>query len=231
MKFKRLYLIFALSLCLLLFSYISTTLTKKQKELGVLGLADPKSDYILPRVHPNFITKEEANYILEKTKNNFKDSETVSGFDTKVRKSQTCWIEKTDPVVKNIITRVCEMENRPFENAEQLQVVKYEPNGFYNPHHDSCPDNNEESKNFLKSGGHRAVTMLIYLSEGFEGGATRFTNLDVEHKPPKCSGILFYPLDKDEIQCHPHAEHGGLPVTSGEKYIANVWIRQDKFTL
>lgn len=231
MKFKRLYLIIALSLCVILFSYISTTLTKKTKELGLLGYADPQADYVLPTVHKNFITKEEADYILEKTKNNFHDSATVSGYDTKVRKSQTCWIEKTDPVAKNIIMRVCKMENRPFENAEELQVVKYEPNGFYNPHHDSCPDDNEESKKFLKSGGHRVATMLIYLTDGFEGGATRFTNLDLEHKPPKHSGILFYPLDKQERQCHPKAEHGGMPVVSGKKYIANVWIRQDKFVI
>lgn len=195
----------------------------------MLGLADKNSEYILPTIHSNFITEEEAKYILETSKNNFKDSEVVGGLDKKVRKSQTYWINKTDAVIKKIIMKVCSMENVPFENAENLQVVKYEPNGFYNSHHDSTPEDNEHTANFLKQGGHRIVTMLLYLTDGFEGGATRFTNLDIDVKPPKYSGILFYPLDREEKQCHPKAEHGGLPVTSGEKYIANVWLRQEEY--
>jgi prolyl 4-hydroxylase len=54
-------------------------------------------------------------------------------------------------------------------------------------------------------------------------------DLRIDVKPPKYSGILFYPLDKEEKQCHPKAEHGGLPVSSGKKYIANVWLRQEEY--
>jgi hypothetical protein len=71
----------------------------------MIGLADENSGYILPTIHSDFITEHEAKYILETSKNNFKDSETVSGLDKNIRKSQTCWINKTDAVIKKIIMK------------------------------------------------------------------------------------------------------------------------------
>jgi prolyl 4-hydroxylase len=201
---------------------------KPEKKIGMLGFADNDAEYMLPQIYNNVISPEEAHYIIEKSKNNFIESTIVSGDNTNVRKSKTCWIDRTDGVAQNIINRVCKLTNKPVENAEQLQVVKYETNGFYNFHHDSVYENNEESIEFLKRGGHRVVTMLMYLNDDFENGHTRFENLNINLKPPKYSGILFYPLDKNENQCHPKALHGGLPITFGEKYIATVWIRQDK---
>jgi prolyl 4-hydroxylase len=116
------------------------------------------------------------------------------------------------------------------DNAEDLQVVKYQPNGYYNEHHDSCCDENDTCKDFLKRGGNRMVTMVIYLNDGFDGGATKFIKLNKEIKPDKYSGILFYSLNKNKDKCHSLSMHAGLPITSGEKYIANVWIREKKFT-
>ena len=82
------------------------------------------------------------------------------------------------------------MTNSPFENAEHLQVVKYDQNGYYNEHYDSVTNNTYESQKFLKQGGHRIITMLIYLNDDFTEGSTRFVTLDQNIKPPKYGGIL-----------------------------------------
>jgi len=200
-----------------------------------LGLADENEEYIYPKVYTDFISKKEAEYIKKNTANKFNESE-VLGSNGKtdeivknIRDSKTAWIEKNDPVVKKIIMRVCSIHNLPFENAEDLQVVKYGKGGYYKEHHDSVYEDDETSKKFLKSGGHRMLTMLIYLNDDFEGGATRFVNLNKDVKPPKYGSILFYPLDKHNRKCHPNALHAGLPLNSGEKIIANVWIRQNAF--
>ena len=104
-------------------------------------------------------------------------------------------------------------------------MVKYEPNGYYNEHHDSCCDNNDKCKEFTKD-GNRILTMVIYLNDDFEGGATRFPKIDKNFKPKKYSGILFYPMNKNGDKCHTNSLHAGMPVTKGQKYIANVWIRE-----
>lgn len=194
------------------------------------GYCDETEDYILPKVHQDFITDEERNYILETAKNSFTDSIILGGTDTNIRKSQTAWLSREDPVIKPIIERVSKLTGVPHAHAEKLQVVKYQPNGFYNEHHDAACDPGKTSYEFEQNGGQRKVTMLIYLSDEFEGGATKFPKLDLELKPDKNSGILFYPLQQNGDKCHPNALHAGLPVTSGQKYIANVWLRELPFS-
>jgi prolyl 4-hydroxylase len=194
------------------------------------GFAEDTAEYIMPTEHPNFITDEEREYIMKEASTRFADSVTVGGRDTSVRKSETAWLDKNEGPVKNIIQRVCDMTGHPFEHAESLQVVKYGKDGFYNPHHDACCDQAESCMEFEnKDGGQRIVTMLIYLTDDFEGGSTKFPNLDKEFKPPKNGAVLFYPMEKSGKRCHPYALHGGMPVTKGEKYVCNVWIRERPF--
>jgi prolyl 4-hydroxylase len=194
-------------------------------------LADINDEYILPSIYENIITADEAKYIINKSSDYFKDSVIVSGYYSNIRKSKSAWLNKLDPIVNNIILRVCKITNSPFENAEHLQVVKYDPNGYYNQHYDSVSNNTVEAQQFLKEGGHRIITMLIYLNDEFTEGATRFITLDQDIKPPKYSGILFYTLDKNLKKCHPKALHAGLPIKTGNKYIANVWIRQKTYPI
>ena len=216
-------------LIFLIIILIVSFIIKKYLFTEGFGYTSDPSDYIEPKVYPNFITKEEADYIFKISKNNFEKSLVLDGYDNSIRKSKTAWLDKNDSIIKNIIKRVCEFGNHPFENTEDLQVVKYKPNGYYNEHHDSCCDGDEHCSTFFKRGGNRIVTMIIYLNDDFEGGATRFINLDKNIKPDKYSGILFYPLNKKKDNCHINALHAGMPVISGEKYIANVWIREREF--
>ena len=193
------------------------------------GYDNNPDEFIEPQVYPNFITDEECSYILESSKDHFENSDVVSGYDSTIRKSKTCWLRKTDDNIRSIIQRVCDLHQHPIENAEDLQVVKYDPNGYYNEHHDSCCDGTEKCVEFNARGGNRIVTMVLYLNDGFSGGATRFINLKKDIKPDKNSGILFYPMNKKGDKCHRKALHAGMPVTSGQKYIANVWIRERQF--
>ena len=194
------------------------------------GYAEESAEYVMPVEHANFITDKEREYIMKTAGTKFEDSETVEGKDTTIRKSQTAWLDKDDPIIRKIIQRVCDMTGYPLQNAESMQVVKYGKNGFYNPHHDACCDQAEACMRFeQKDGGQRVITMLIYLTDDFEGGATKFPNLDKEFKPPKNGAILFHPLEKNGKRCHPYALHGGMPVTKGEKYVCNVWIRERPF--
>ena len=213
------------------FSYINSyKQVDSFRGIVLLGYAEDSEPYIKPHVYPDFITEEEADYIITTASSKFEESTILGGFVETIRKSKTGWIDRNDPVVKPIIEKVCAIEELPFENAEDLQVVEYEPNGFYNEHHDSCCDEDETCKAFVKDGGHRVATMLIYLTDEFEGGGTSFPNLRLKLKPKKYSGILFHPLEESREKCHPNGLHAGLPVKSGKKYVANVWLRQREFT-
>ena len=190
------------------------------------GYCDIKDEYVEPVIHNGFISDKEGKYILDMAKPIFRESKLVSGFSDSVRKSQTAWLDKNDHVIGTVIKRVCDITNIPFENAEKMQVVKYEPNGFYIDHFDASCDDRKECVEFEKNGGQRILTMIIYLNDDFTGGTTRFKNLQTEFQPVKNNGLLFYSLQKDGDKCHPLSLHSGMPVKTGEKYIANIWLRE-----
>jgi prolyl 4-hydroxylase len=194
------------------------------------GYTAIEDDYDEPTIIKDVVTPYEAQYIIDHASDKFTKSLLVGDIlDKNIRDSETCWISKSDKIVGDIIKRISIMVNKPFENAEDLQVVKYKLNGLYRPHHDACCDDNNECNEFLKRGGQRIITVVIYLTDDFEGGETNFPNLNKKYKPPKYSGIMFYPLDKTFKTCHPKALHEGTPVTRGTKIICNVWFRESTF--
>ena len=192
--------------------------------------ASMSDEYEDPYVINNIITEEEAAHIISKSSTHLNESCILGEvLDTKIRKSKSTWLYSSDPVIMNIMKRISNIVKLPLENAEALQVVKYEPSGYYNEHHDACCDGHQLCKEFIKRGGQRVKTVLIYLNDEFTEGATNFPVLNMKIKPPKHSAVIFNPLAKNNNKCHPKALHAGLPVKSGIKYVANLWFREEKF--
>jgi len=182
-----------------------------------------------PQVIENFLSLDEIEHI-KKSCNNFEKSGTVGNREG-YRNSQTCWLYKgTDPIIDNIIKRGAIKVQLPFENCENLQVVKYNTGGFFKEHNDSCFQDNDDCKEFRNRGGHRVATILISLSDksDYEGGETRFSILDTQYKLDKGNAVLFYNLDEQGKELK-NSTHGGLEINSGEKWIANIWVRENKF--
>jgi prolyl 4-hydroxylase len=187
--------------------------------------------YEEPYIINNIINEQEANHIINKSSMQLHDSLILGEtLDTKIRKSKSTWLYKDDPIVMKIMIKIANIVKLPIENAEALQVVKYDPNGYYNEHHDSCCDGHELCTEFIKRGGQRIKTILIYLNDEFTEGATNFPVLNKKFKPPKYSAVIFNPLATNSNKCHPKALHAGLPVKSGTKYVANLWFREKVFT-
>jgi prolyl 4-hydroxylase len=192
----------------------------------------PMTDaYEDPYIVDNIITEQEATHIINKSSMYFNDSRILGDtLDTTIRKSKSTWLYKDDPIIMKIMVKISGIVKLPIENAEALQVVKYEPSGYYNEHHDSCCDGHHLCNEFIKRGGQRIKTVLIYLNDEFTEGATNFPVLNKKFKPPKYSAVVFNPLATNSNKCHPKAIHAGLPVKSGVKYVANLWFREHVFT-
>lgn len=226
MTLQRLLLIFLLIICIILVIRYSNNY-----EQFTCGYEVETAPYKKPQVIENVISPEDAQYIVNYALDKYAKSGLVgtASADETIRKSETCWLSRNDPVARKLIEYVCSIVNKPFENAEDLQIVRYKPNGFYKPHHDSCCDSNKACEDFIKQGGQRVVTLVVYLNDEFGAGETNFPNLGIKIKAPKHGGILFYPMNEDKSKCHPHALHEGTELTHGEKIICNVWIRDTPF--
>lgn len=183
-----------------------------------------------PRTISNVLTPDECTYLMKKADPLFTRSTVVgvSGPDAS-RTSETAWIPKTDPVAQKILQRACELAEKPFENCEDLQVVRYGPGAFYRQHHDSCCDDTDGCSTFEQEGGQRVITLLVYLNSDFTDGETHFPELDMKMKADPGSAIAFWPLGANDDRCHPKALHAGLPPSTGTKYVCNAWVRENKF--
>jgi prolyl 4-hydroxylase len=105
------------------------------------------------------------------------------------------------------------------KQGEPLQVLRYRPGQEYRPHFDAINDADNQ----------RTWTFLVYLNEDYEGGETTFLANGLTIKGRSGDGLLFRNADQSGVP-DPAAQHAGLPVRSGEKYLASRWIRERRFT-
>jgi prolyl 4-hydroxylase len=121
---------------------------------------------------------------------------------------------REDLVVRALNRRIAAASGTAIEQGEPLQVLHYAPGQQYRPHHDAI----------ARTDNQRGWTMLVYLNEGYRGGATRFTATGLTVRGKGGDGLLFRNLD-DAGQVDPLARHAGLPVEAGVKWLCTRWIR------
>ena len=89
---------------------------------------------------------------------------------------------------------------------ERIQILQYEKTQEYKFHHDEA--DNPEIPEY-----HRKISVITYLSDGFEGGGTAFPHATFKPKP---GYAIIFPSN----WCYPHA---GEPVKEGRKRVAVTW--------
>ena len=69
--------------------------------------------------------------------------------------------------------------------------------------------------------------MILYLNptEDYEGGETEFVRLKKKIKLKQGDALVFYNLDENR-NVRQDSLHRGCQVKTGEKWIANVWVRK-----
>ena len=182
--------------------------------------------------YPNMITGEECNEIIHLAEPLVKPSPVIGekGLNTvmnDVRTSHNTFLKNEHKVVQDIYDKLSNIIGIGKDHFEQLQVVRYQPGQLYKPHWDACY---EEGKcdEFMKRGGNRYATFLLYLNDDFTGGETYFPKRNKKIVPKKGTAALFFNLDENNIDKLENSMHAGLPPTSGIKWMCNVWVRTNK---
>ena len=123
-----------------------------------------------------------------------------------------------NPAVHALNRRLAAASGTAPEQGEPLQILRYGVGGEYKPHFDSIPGFRNQ----------RALTMLIWLNEDYEGGETWFNEPKLALKGQPGDAVLFRNIGADGRR-DSRSAHAGLPVTAGEKLLASKWIRQRPF--
>jgi len=111
--------------------------------------------------------------------------------------------------------------------AEQLQVIRYEAGQQYKAHYDSFEGDNLERA--LENGGQRIATALIYLNNPISGGGTNFPVLKRRVDAVQGRVVFFTNTYLGNTIRHPYSQHGGEPVGRGEKWACNLWYREKEY--
>ncbi|XP_055848271.1 prolyl 4-hydroxylase subunit alpha-1-like [Episyrphus balteatus] len=141
------------------------------------------------------------------------------------RISKSSWLKTEEhPSIGNIVQRTADMTGLDMAAAEELQVVNYGIGGHYEPHFDFA--RKEESRAFHSLGtGNRIATVLFYMSDVEQGGATVFTALRKALQPKKGTAAFWWNLHKSG-EGDFRTRHAACPVLTGSKWVSNKWIHE-----
>ena len=183
----------------------------------------------------NFLSNDECEAFIDASKGKLKPSTVISPdkhIQHESRTSENCWIEHSaNDIVHEVSKRFSILVQMPIRNAEQYQLVYYKKGTQYKPHFDSFDYETEDGKKNWEPGGQRMVTVIAYLNDVEEGGETGFPELGINIPPTKGDAVVFHNTLPDDTATHPRINprslHGGMPVHKGEKWMVNLWFREN----
>lgn len=171
----------------------------------------------------NFITHEDCDELIRISENKFVEAK-VSGGERGHRIASYVWVDDKEPISIKLKEITSIETGLPIDNMEMINIVKYEVGGEYKAHHDFF--NSVNNMNYNLTGGQRVKSVIFYLNDDFEGGQTDFSILNIRVDPVK-SKVIIWDNIKEDGSLDYDTLHAGLPVTSGTKYIATIWIREN----
>lgn len=147
-------------------------------------------------------------------------SQTFSADTAAKRTSSTWYLKYAD--VPEFIFKANKLLGKPITTFEEPQVVRYEMGQQFSFHYDAIP------KSMLDSSGQRVATLLVYLNDVKNGGATVFKDLNIQVRPKKGKALLFFP-SLAEGKSDERTMHAGQ-VAMDTKFIAQIWIHERDYT-
>ncbi len=129
-----------------------------------------------------------------------------------------------DVVMAVMMERASRLFGIPIPNHESPQVISYEPGQLFAPHNDWIAPELLASHPRFSTRGQRLATLITYLSDEFEEGATKFPRLGISFRGRPGDAIVFSNVLPNGV---PDVDtlHEGSPVKSGRKWVLSQWLR------
>jgi prolyl 4-hydroxylase len=176
-----------------------------------------------PRIelYGDVLTRYECETIIDLAKPNLKkvSKDAVQFSPGSVyyeREYLSAGLDPEDPFVKALNERLAVQFSYPVDTpSTPFRVFKYGVGDSFPPHVDN---------HYLPPKGdpREMTTLILYLNQGFGGGSTAFTRLDLEVIPVTGHALLFVST-KDGAE-DKRSQHTGAEVTEGEKWVCTKWF-------
>ncbi|KAI4458947.1 prolyl 4-hydroxylase alpha subunit [Holotrichia oblita] len=166
----------------------------------------------LARPHVSIQTYRYLHLNIARVKRYTTDALNISNY----RISKSAWLKEIDHKhVADVVQRVEDMTGLSMETAENLQVVNYGIGGHFWPHYDFATKG--DPKAFNRFERKRIATVLFYMSDVAQGGATVFPYLNIAVWPKKGTAAFWYNLHSSG-EGDLHTAHAACPVLTGSKW-------------
>ena len=144
--------------------------------------------------------------------------------DTRTNTEVSFTIFNADVMLSLIRDRMSAATRVPISFFEIAKLLHYEPGQQFALHADFLQLNTLELVREVQARGQRALTFLVYLNDGYEGGETDFPRIGFRFKGGRGDVLLFTNVDAADAPDY-ETVHAGLPTTRGEKWMLSQWIR------
>jgi len=168
----------------------------------------------------SFMDKQPTQQLSVQNVSTFKDSGEMAWEAHEARITETIDLaEKKNDVLREVVRGYRDYATRFFETdldtIEQPSVLKYLPGGRYNAHSDSEYWSDEDHQ-WIRS-LERDYSILLYLNDGFEGGALFFPNFNFRLEPQR-GMLVAFPSDHRYL-------HAAEPLLSGVRFAVVSWAK------
>jgi prolyl 4-hydroxylase len=180
------------------------------------------------KIIDNFLTKEECLELIDMGTKQMQKASTLGEKIDGYRTADNSWIYDITPLTEKIKNYISKESGLPVENQEEIHIVKYEVGGEYKPHHDYFHPNTDYYETSMGKSGNRPFSFLIYLNHDYTGGETEFPDKKIKITPRQGRLLIWRNINEDGT-LDSESFHAGLPVKTQTKYIAIVWVRENKF--
>jgi prolyl 4-hydroxylase len=178
-----------------------------------------------------FATAEECQWLIARASRGglqrakvYRSSPTAQVAETRTNREMPFTIFNADVVLSLIRDRIAAVAGAPVSHFEIAKLLHYSPGEQFALHADFVEAKTPELARELAVRGQRSATFLIYLNEGYEGGATQFPRLNWQYRGNRGDALLFSNVDAAGAPDY-DTIHAGMPPTVGEKWVLSQWIR------
>ncbi|XP_017100872.2 prolyl 4-hydroxylase subunit alpha-2 [Drosophila bipectinata] len=185
----------------------------------------------------NVLSPREISALIKMSDRRLAQANTVKkdSFKTLVRTAKALWVyQGYRELTKRISRRIHDMSGLELADAEMFQIINYGIGGHYGKHMDYFNSSGtfftgyyrNRTKKYL---GDRIATVLFYLSDVEQGGATVFPKVSTfpgyTVYPRAGTALMWYNLHTDGIG-DKTTMHAACPVIVGSKWVMTQWIRE-----